>query len=137
MVESWLRNLLLLRRSVQSLLPIVFGSMWQAIPLLTSSSSQAHCIVARSSSVALATAIAGIVPVATARTAAAAALVLRRVAAAVLVHLRSVPRLCLGILLHHVDDFVRNTQILDGTATNVAFRHSPKSVAILQGEVMA
>jgi len=34
-------------------------------------------------------------------------------------------------LLHHVDDLVRDAQVLDCAASNVAFRHPPELVTIL------
>lgn len=52
-------------------------------------------------------------------------------AAATLVQLRPIPRFSLHVLLHHVDHLVRNAQILDRTATDVTFGHSPKFIAIL------
>lgn len=34
-------------------------------------------------------------------------------------------------LLHHVNDLIRDPQILDGASSDVAFRHSPEFVSIL------
>lgn len=47
-------------------------------------------------------------------------------------HLLPIARFDLCIFLHHIDDLVRNSQILDGAAPDVAFRHTPKFIAILQ-----
>lgn len=46
------------------------------------------------------------------------------------VHFRAVPLLLLGLLLHHVNNLVRDPQVLDGAAANVAFRHPPEPVAV-------
>lgn len=46
-------------------------------------------------------------------------------------HLLAIARLDLGILFDHVDHFVWDAQVFDGTAANVALRHTPKFVTVL------
>lgn len=36
---------------------------------------------------------------------------------------------------HHVNDLIRNTQVFDGAATDVTFRHPPEFVSILSKKI--
>lgn len=49
-------------------------------------------------------------------------------------HVLAITRFHLGIFFNHVDDFVGNSQVFDGAATNVALGHTPKSVTVLQSQ---
>lgn len=52
-------------------------------------------------------------------------------AASLVVHLGPVALLLLRLLLHHVDHLVRDAQVLDGAAADVALGHPPEPVAVL------
>ena len=51
-----------------------------------------------------------------------------------LVHLAST-HLSLNIFFHQINDFIRNTQILDRASSNIAFAHSPETVTILKNKL--
>jgi hypothetical protein len=51
-----------------------------------------------------------------------------------LVHLAS-SHLVLNILFDEVDNFIWDSEVFDRTAADVAFVHSPETVAILQSEL--
>ena len=53
----------------------------------------------------------------------------------VLLHAPAPAALGHHLLLHHVDDLVWDTQVLDGAAPDVALWHPPKLVTILHREV--
>lgn len=55
--------------------------------------------------------------------------------ALLLVLLHAAPAAALGhhLLLHHVDDLVGDSQVLDGASPDVALRHPPELVSILHG----
>lgn len=61
--------------------------------------------------------------------AATTALVLSAATAAF--HVGTTARFHLGLLFHHVDDLVRDAQIFDGVAANVALGHAPETITIL------
>jgi len=46
-------------------------------------------------------------------------------------HLAATLRLLDDLLLHHVDDLVWDTQVLDRAAPDVTLRHTPETVTIL------
>lgn len=56
-------------------------------------------------------------------------------AAAATLCVRTAARLHLCLLLDHVDDLIRDAQILDGVAADVALGHAPEAVAILRNSI--
>jgi hypothetical protein len=36
-----------------------------------------------------------------------------------------------AVVFHHVNDFIGNSQVLDGASPHIAFRHSPEAITIL------
>lgn len=52
-----------------------------------------------------------------------------------LLHPTTAPAFGDYLFFHHINDLIRNTQVFDGAATDVTFRHPPEFVSILSKKI--